>query len=127
MSEGARGLRLTRGALARVRRRAVRQRCWYRVLSGLERGIVNLAIRCVEEVKSIRLQAVLTKILVKLIRAFGPGYMDRVERVGRPLATCVSWLAQSWGNTQAAEWRRDAAFIRYLGFNALNHQLRRPS
>ena len=119
LSEGARGLKLTRGALVRIRRKAVRRRCWYNVVSRVERGIVDLAIRCVEQVKSIKLLAVRTKILVRLIRAFGPGYMERVEAVGRPLAVRTSEIARSWGNKEAVKWRDDPALIRYLGFNKL--------
>lgn len=119
LSEGARGLGLTRGALARMRRKAVRMRCWYRVLSRLERSVVDLAIRCVEQVKSVKLQAVLTKIASKLIRAFGPGYMEKIENVGRPLAVRASELAWSWGNKEAMKWRDDPALIRYLGFSKL--------
>ena len=116
LSEGARGLRLTREVLVRVRRKALRRGCWYRVLRVLERGVVDLAIRCVDEVKSVRLGNALTKILVKLIDFFGPGYLDMVERVGCPLAAGVSRLALSWGNKEAVKWRDDQALIRYLGF-----------
>ena len=124
-SEETLGLRLTRETLARTRRKALRQRCWYKALSSLERGIVDLTIRCVEEVKSTQLRTALGRIFAKLIEAFTPGYLNMVERVGRPLAARISRLAQSWGNMRAAEWEDDTAFVRYLGDNAVNPEMTR--
>jgi hypothetical protein len=40
------------GVLREVRALALRKRVWYRVLDGLERGILNLTIGYVECVKS---------------------------------------------------------------------------
>ena len=120
VSDAATGFQLTRKALAKTRRKALRQRCWYRALNRLERGIVDLTIRCVEEVRSIELQTALRKILLKLVSAFKPSYLDMVERMGRPLVVQVSQLAQSWGNTVASKWKDDGAFTRYLGFTALS-------
>ncbi|MFB0523500.1 MAG: hypothetical protein ACETV1_07070, partial [Candidatus Bathyarchaeia archaeon] len=107
VSEESAGLQLTRRTLARTRTRALRHRCWYKVLSRLERGIVELTIRCVEEVKSTKLQSTLMKIIGKLIQALRPGYLRTAEIVGRPLAARISCLAQSWGNARAAEWEDD--------------------
>jgi len=123
MSEKPTGLQLTRQALERTRRKALRHRCWFKVLSRLERGIIELTIRCVEEVKSIGLRSTLTKILIRLVQAFGPGYLNIAESMGRPLAGRISRLAQSWGNALAAEWEDDTTFIRYLGVNALSPEI----
>ena len=125
VSDAATGFQLTREALAKTRRKALRQRCWYKALNGLERGIVELAIRCVEEVKSIKLKTALRKILAKLVSAFRPRYLDMAEKMGRPLAVRVSQLAQSWGNKLASKWKDDAAFTRYLGFTALGVDISR--
>lgn len=121
-SEETLGFRLTRETLARTRRKALRQRCWHKALSRLERGLVDLTIRCVEEVKSSKLRKTLAEILAKLIQTFRPSYLDMVERVGRPLAACICQLARSWGNTGAAEWKDDTALIRYLGANSLSQE-----
>lgn len=118
--EEEKAFQLTRETLAKTRRRALRQRCWHRALNRLERGIIDLTLRCVKEVKSSKLRATLETILAKLIEAFRPSYLHVVEKAGRHLAARISRLAQSWGNTRAAEWEDDAAFIRYWGMKALN-------
>ena len=119
ISEGVMGLRLTRRSLASTRRKALRHRCWYTALNRLERGIVDLTVACVEEVRSSKLQRTLTKILDKLIRTLRRGYLDIVEKVGRPIAARLSELVQCWGNEKAAEWKNDDVLVRYLGINAL--------
>jgi len=117
------GSALTREALARARRKALRQRCWYRALNKLERTIVDLTIRCVEQVKSTGLRTALKRILAKLVQALRASYLDIIERIGRPLAARASRLAKSWGNMRAAQWKNDSAFTRYLGVNALNREI----
>ena len=118
-SKETNGLHLTRESLTRIRRKALRRRRWYKALSKVERGIMDLTIRCVEKVRSTRLRTALRKILDKLIPAIAPGYLDLVEKAGRPLAARVSQVAESWGNDRAAKWRRDGALIRYLGATSL--------
>jgi len=112
-------LGLTREALARARRKALRQRCWYRALNNLERSIVDLTIRCTKQVRSRKLQRALGEILSKLCQVMKPDYLGVVTQIGRKLARDMSQLALSWGNTEAAAWRHDRALARYLGETAL--------
>ncbi len=111
---GLDGQTLTRGLLAGIRLRAVRRRVWFGALDRIERGLVDLTIRYVEQVKSNRLQQVLVEILKKLARAMEQG-MARVRGVGRELALRASVLAVGWGNSQAYAWRFDQSFARALG------------
>jgi len=106
---------LTRETLARTKRKALRKRIWFRVLTKLERGILDLTIRCVERVRSPLLERSLTTILSKLSDAPEKGYLYVVEKIGRPLAAKISSMAKSWGNESAQDWWRDLALIRYLG------------
>jgi len=109
---------LTRETLARTKKKALRKRIWFRVLTKLERGILDLTVRCVERVRSPLLERSLTTILSKLSDALEKGYMYVVEKTGRPLAAKISSIAKSWGNESAQDWRRDRALIRYLGATA---------
>jgi hypothetical protein len=45
----------------------------------------------------------------------------RVAGTGHDLAAGGSRIAVSWGAVQAPDWKRDNAFIRYLGVNAVNN------
>ena len=52
--------------LRTVRYQALRKRGWYRAIDDLERGIINLTVRVVEDVKSLTLIHVLEGIVEKI-------------------------------------------------------------
>ncbi len=111
---------MTRGWLESVKERALRKRVWYRVLNKLERGIISLTIRCVDEVKSSRLALVIGRLVCKILKACRSTFLMRVARTGRGLAEARSRIAVSWGLVEASSWSGDRDFIRYLGVNAVN-------
>jgi hypothetical protein len=100
---------LTGRKLAGLKTRALRRRVWFRVLDRVERGLLDLTIRWVDNVRSGLLTETLLRILVKLARAMEQG-MARVLTVGRERALRASLLAMGWGNSQAYEWRFDRGF-----------------
>src|SRR3989442_5564112 len=100
---------LTGRKLAGLKTRALRKRVWYGVLDRVERGLLDLTIRWVDNVRSGRLREMLLRILVKLARAMEQG-MARVLVVGRELALRASELAVRWGNVDAYSWRSDHGF-----------------
>lgn len=109
--------------LESVRRRALRKRVWFKVLNKLERGLVNLTIRCVNDVKSPRLALIIGRLVCKILKACRSRFVMRVMETGYDLAGEISRIAVSWGYDQASCWMRDKAFIRCLGVNAANDLL----
>lgn len=108
---------LSIGKLVEARRFALRRGVWFRVLSRVERGVVDLTTRYVDDIKSAVLAKVLTAILDKLKLAM-ESMVDRLVRiVGRPLAQKISGIAVGWGNRSASKWAEDSSFARYLAFN----------
>src|SRR2546425_11787664 len=105
---------LTGRKIAGLKTRALRKRVWFRVLDRVERGLLDLTIRWVDDVRSGRLTETLLRILVKLARAMEQG-MARVLAVGRELALRASLLAVRWGNVDAYSWRFDEALWRGPG------------
>ena len=86
---------LTSEYLAYLKRRALRRRVWFSVLSRLERNIVELTISCVNRVKSSRLALVIGRIVCRLLKALRSRFLERVETVGYGLADRISgccWL-----------------------------------
>jgi len=75
----------------------------------MERGLLDLTMRWVGEVKSRTMTRVVIRILLKLARAMEQG-MARVLVVGRELALRASVLAVGWGNVEAYSWRSDHGF-----------------
>ena len=103
-----------------VKGRALRKRVWYRVCNKLERGIMDLTIRCVDTVKSSKLALVLGRLVCKILKACRSRFVMRVARTGPGLAEARSRIAVSWGMEQAVGWKWDKGFIRCLGVNAVN-------
>ena len=100
---------LTKRVLLDLRTRSLRKRVWYRALDRIERGLVDLTIRWVDNVRNCTMARVLLRILGKLVQALEHG-MAQVLTVGRELALKASELAVRWGNTQAYTWRSDRVF-----------------
>ena len=111
--------------LVSIRRVAMRRHVWFSVLGRVERAIVNLTIRCVEEVRSVKLAMIVKAIVDKLKLAM----RSRVERlmvtVGSSLARTIAEIAVSWGNLEAVEWASDRGFIRYVTVMEMNRSFSR--
>jgi hypothetical protein len=111
---GVNGDVLSVGRLADAKKAAFRRGVWFRVLSRVERGVVDLTMRYVDDIKSAMLAKVLTAILDKLQLAM-ESMVDRLVRtVGVSLAQKMSGLAVGWGNCSASAWALDRGFARYL-------------
>ena len=116
---------VTRYVLVSIRRVAMRKHVWFSVLGRVERAIVNLTIRCVEEIRSVKLAMIVKAIVDKLNEAV----KSRVERLmvtaGSSLARTIAGIAVSWGNLEAVEWASDRGFIRYVTVMEMNRSFSR--
>ena len=93
---------------------ALRRGVWYRALSRVERGVLDLTIRCVDSVKSPKLAEVLAAIIQKLQQA-AENMNDRLTRtIGIPLVQKVSKIAVRWGNHSAKNWASNFQFAAFL-------------
>jgi hypothetical protein len=109
---------LSIGKLFEFKKIALRRGIWFRALSRIERGIVDLTMHYVDDIKSKKLAKVLTAIMEK-IRQATENSVDRwVRTIGLLLAQNVSEIAVSWGNLSAAAWANDIGFARYLAFTS---------
>ncbi len=111
---------LSAGKLSKIKHLALRRNIWYRCLNRLERGIIDLTVQCIDNIKSGKLATVVTAIIGKLASAT-EGKIDRmVGSVGLALAKKISAIAVELGNFSAVHWAVDRSFARYLAVNALN-------
>jgi len=85
----------------------------------MERGLLDLTMRWVGEVKSRTMTQVVIRILLKLERALNRS-MVRVFQKGGALAERIGALAASWGNELAHNWRFDLEFQLALGMGVTN-------
>src|SRR5438445_10648032 len=86
---------LSKNSLLRLKTRALRNRVWFRVLSRIERGLLDLTMKWVDQVKSTKLAHMLGEILTKLLSALNRS-MVRVSQRGYGLARMISFWALSW-------------------------------
>ena len=111
--KGERSL-FSRRTLALIRRKALRRRVWFKDLSHIERGLVDLTVKCVEQVRSSKLTAMLRIIVERLETALRSKVERLIMKVGWPSARRMAHFAVSWGNLDAWNWASDAKFARYL-------------
>jgi len=113
-------LLISRRDLIWTKQKAIRGRMWFKVLKRVERAIIDLAIRCVDWIRSARLEEIITNIIEKLENAFVNDFGVLIELIGRPLAEKSSRIASAWGNVSAFAWVSEKAFLRYLTVLHLN-------
>lgn len=111
---------IARPDLLKVKTRALRLNVWFRVLSRTERAIVDLTLKCVERIRSHILEATISGIIDKIIKALECRFLVNVENIGRKMANQVCEIAEKWGNKGAFAWKLDRDFIIFLGINAVN-------
>jgi hypothetical protein len=111
---------LTASVLSDVRRRAIRGRVWFRVLDGLERGILSLAARILDVVRSTSLESELAKIIAKIEDSLKGVFVRRLEGFGLGRARELAAESVGLGNVVAVEWVVDSGFARYVTFMSLN-------
>jgi len=110
----------TRQDLMKIKSRALRTRVWFRALSKVERAIVDLTVRCVENVRSTTLARTISTIVDKILQCLEQDFMKRAERIGHEIAERLCTLGTRWGNKASSSWKFDRRFIEFLGVNALN-------
>ena len=106
--------------LTRLRHRARRCGAWFRSLSQLDRGLVELTIRYVDTIRSTRLALAISRIVCKLLRALQSPFLRTAIMLGAQRVAQRSRLAVSWGYDAASTWVRDSGFMRFLGIAAMN-------
>ncbi|MGD0804213.1 MAG: hypothetical protein ABSA11_09090 [Candidatus Bathyarchaeia archaeon] len=109
--------------LSGVRRQALRRRVWYSALDGLERGILSISARIIDDVKSSLLNVQLVRIIAKLRDACKSGFVRHLERYGVERVRVVQGEAFRLGYLGAGVLSKDLGFIRYLMFLDYNQPI----
>ena len=115
--------RIANDELTRIRLMAIRRGVWFKVLSRLERGLVDLSLKVVRRIRSKILARAICSIVKKLLKALQSELKLQMHQIGVPLAEKISQIAQKWGNKTAREWASDLGFIQYLTLMRVNAHL----
>jgi len=111
----------SREGLAKLKTIAVRRGLWFKVLSAVERAIVDLTIKVVERVRSSTLRSVLKSIASKVVEVLkARAFKERAVAIGRVLLERLVRIAEKLGCKGAGEWARDPGFVMCLGISWLN-------
>lgn len=105
---------LSADKLLKVKNLALRHGIWFKALSRLERGVIDLTIKCVDIIKSPKLAEVLAAIVQKLQQATESTSERLTRTIGIPFAKRISGIAVSWGNKTAMNWSNDLSFAAFL-------------
>ncbi|MEM3703006.1 MAG: hypothetical protein QXX79_01085 [Candidatus Bathyarchaeia archaeon] len=103
-----------------LKSRALKTGVWFRVLSRLDRALINAVLRVADKMRSPRLVEALVKVREKVEKSVGGVFTQAIFRVGLPLARRIGLLAKSWGNPYAEDWMSDLAFARFLAIMDIN-------
>lgn len=104
----------TRRFLEDVRKKALRRGVWYTTLDNIERGIIFLTSRIVDQVRSSALGIEIVKILAKLKDALKSRFVRRMEEYGFRRVRILAAQAGEWGYNAAETWSSDLGFVRYV-------------
>lgn len=100
--------------LFKIKKFALRRGVWFKALNRIERGVLDLTMKYVDNVKSVKLAKVLEAIIEKLEQATESMVERLMKTVGIPLAEKVSRIAVSLGNRSAKSWASDLSFAAFL-------------
>ncbi|MDG6223248.1 MAG: hypothetical protein QCH99_08310 [Candidatus Bathyarchaeota archaeon] len=105
--------------MAKLKLKAVRKGCWFRVLRQKERMLLNLTISVVQRVRSFLLAKVVSRLVDLLFEALESPVYRLVKTKGQEMAKRVSEVAQRWGYKTAKAWAEDVGFMQFLVINNL--------
>jgi hypothetical protein len=111
---------LSVGNLVVAKKLALRRHVWFRSLSRVERGIIDLTVQCVDSIKSTKLATTVTAIISKLQSAMESTIERLTRTIGLPLTQKIIDIAQKWGSRSAKEWAADRSFAVYLAVMQIN-------
>jgi hypothetical protein len=96
---------------------------WYKAIDKVERGIISIAIKVIDEVKSNLLTLQLVRIIAKLRDASKNGFLKHIEDFGTMKARTIGDQAAIFGYKSRDELIRNLDFVRYLAFLDYNQPI----
>lgn len=105
---------LNRTQLIKLRIKAMRAGVWFKALPRIDRVLVDLTIKVVDNIRSVSLAKCIFAVVGKLEGLLESSVLKSLRLIGRPLAEKISLTAQKWGNASAKNWATDRSFAFFL-------------
>ena len=114
----------SRSFLVEVRKKALRTKVWWKALDRIDRAVIDLTIRVVDEVRSKDLGIEIVKILKKISDSLKSSFVRLMESYGLERARKLSEQALFWGYKEAENWKYNFGFVKYLTVIETNNPMR---
>ena len=111
---------LEKAQLLKLKLKAMRSGVWFRVLSRIDRMLVDLTIKVAGTVRSFTLAKNILAVIRKLESSMESRFLRAVQEIGFPIARKLCLIAQKWGNVTAKDWGSDVGFAKYLTAMSFN-------
>ena len=98
----------------KIKSKAIRTGVWFKALSRIDRVLVDLTIKVVENIRSAHLAKSILAVMGKLEGLLESSFLKSIRVIGRLLAEKLSLIAQKWGNASAKGWATDSSFAVFL-------------
>ena len=109
--------------LLKLKTKAMRSGAWFKMLRRIDRVLLDLTIRVVDKIRSVKLAKSINVLAKKLAFTTRQGFSSRLSEIGLPLAQKISFAAEKLGNPFAKSWAFDHSFVFFLAVlhvNAVN-------
>ena len=116
--------KFTKKMITIIIRKAIRRGLYFRNLSRLERGILELTMKYVPKITSLELGNAIARILAKLVIVLGSKFLASVETLGRQMVNNVLQVAKIWKVRDASSWD-NKKFVTYWGLTLIGSSWRR--
>jgi hypothetical protein len=111
---------LEKAQLLKLKLKAMRSGVWFRMLSRIDRVLVDLTIKVAGTVRSFTLAKNILAIIGKLESSMESRFLRAIQEIGFPIARRLGLMAQKWGNVTAEDWGSDLGFAKYLAAMSFN-------
>jgi hypothetical protein len=111
---------LEKAQLLKLKLKAMRSGVWFKVLSRIDRILVDLTIKVAGTVRSSTLAENILAVIRKLESTMESRFLRAIREIGFPIARKLCLIAQKWGNANAKDWESDVGFAKYLAAMSFN-------
>ncbi len=111
---------LDKKQLINLKTKAMRSGAWFRVLKRIDRVLLDLTIKVVDNVHSATLAKSILALTRKLENTVRSNFSNSLQEIGLPLAQKISLVGQKLENISASGWAFDSSFIRFLAVLQIN-------
>ena len=112
---------LNKKQLLNLKTKAMRSGVWFKALQRIDRVLLDLTIKVVDNIRSAKLAKSILVITRKLENAMQSSFSSHLREIGLPLAQKIAFTAQKLGNISAGDWAFDSSFVTFLAVMQINN------